>query len=152
MHRGTETTSIGQERGRERRRIEAAIFGCVQCPARVGADAGPVVFEVLAPGKEGAPAPGTGAAPGAEAPGAPAATGTSPGAPPPPPPGAPTGSASSSAASSTASPVQKILCRAVRTGAVAEQPFFGSVTVRTDHPRKPAVTFRYSGFFLPKKK
>ena len=30
-----------------------------------------------------------------------------------------------------------------------EQSFFGTITVRTDHPQKPVVTARYSGFFLP---
>lgn len=51
-----------------------------------------------------------------------------------------------------ASTTQKVLCR-VRRGEGFGVAFFGRITVRTDHPRKPEVSFSYGGFFaVPGKK
>jgi hypothetical protein len=45
--------------------------------------------------------------------------------------------------------IQKITCNAIR-GETAEMggSFFGSVTIRTDHPKKPEIPLKYSGFFV----
>jgi hypothetical protein len=44
------------------------------------------------------------------------------------------------------STVQKVTCRVLRAQG-KETSFFGTVTIRTDHPRKPEFTLKYSGFF-----
>ncbi len=44
------------------------------------------------------------------------------------------------------SKVHRIICRAFR-GEGDEPTFFGTVTIRTDHPQKPEISLKYSGFF-----
>jgi hypothetical protein len=55
----------------------------------------------------------------------------------------------SAAPGETPATVQKIACKALR-GEAAEMggSFFGTVTIRTDHPKKPEIALKYSGFFV----
>jgi hypothetical protein len=49
--------------------------------------------------------------------------------------------------------LQRLTCRVFREGNNKKQAtFFGTVTVRTDHPRKPVIELKYSGFFASPKK
>jgi hypothetical protein len=74
---------------------------------------------------------------------------SAPGAPEPPA-GGPGGQPAAGAPSTTASTVQKIVCRALPVEE-KEATFFGTVTIRTDHPKKPELTLKYSGFFAAPK-
>ena len=47
-----------------------------------------------------------------------------------------------------ASTTQTIICNASPISS-ASQTFFGDVTIRTDHPKKPVITLKYMGFFAP---
>ena len=65
----------------------------------------------------------------------------------------PLDSAASQGNGSAAGPVSgsaatgfKIICKAF-PGNGKDRTFFGTVTIRTDHPKKPLISLKYSGFF-----
>jgi len=57
------------------------------------------------------------------------------------------GAAGQAAGADQKSTSHKIVCKAFPGEGGGEATFFGTVTVRTDHPKKPEITLKYSGFF-----
>ncbi len=65
----------------------------------------------------------------------------------------PVGGPSSALETEASSLIHKITCRVFRGEITnAQATFFGTVTVRTDHPQKPEISLKYSGFFASPKK